>query len=155
MPPSHVIVKHENNVTVIEQRDEKEIDGESCVVTQKLESDLRIARQEWSEVSLKLGEMRKEKTTLSTRLRSKEEEIEQQLEKNNELRQQLRNAERIKRQQLDEVIVLQGELDKERQLRKEGNCTLLFHDLFKSVLFTDHVSISVLCLSYLLQASSR
>lgn len=128
---NHVIVNHENNVTVIEQRDEipvktieqihvKVEEGESSIVVQKFESDLRLARQEWSEVSTKLGEMRKEKATLSTRLRSKEEEIEQQLEKNNDLRQQLRNAERIRRQQLDEIIVLQTELDKERQMRKEG-----------------------------------
>lgn len=71
-------------------------------------------------MSAKLGDMRKEKSTLSTRLRMKEEEIEQQLEKNNELRQQLRSAERIKRQQLDELIQIQVELDKEKQLRKEG-----------------------------------
>lgn len=129
---NHVIVNHENNVTVIEQRDEPVnlnnsgdsnggvFNEQTANLIMKLESDLRLARQEWSEVSARLGELRKEKTSLSTRLRSKEEEIEQQLEKNNDLRQQLRNAERIKRQQLDEIILLQSELDKERQLRKEG-----------------------------------
>lgn len=130
---NHVILSDENNVTVIEQRDDPVKSIEDVVqltcetvsngLIEKLESDLRVARQEWSEMTAKLGEMRKEKSSLSLRLRSKEEEIEQQLEKNNELRQQLRCSERIKRQQLDELIQIQVDLDKEKQLRKEGmNC---------------------------------
>lgn len=126
---NHVIVTHENNVTVIESIEsesssDSKIEGmnheKRNVLLEKLETDLQVARQEWTEVSLKLGEMRKEKSTLSSRLRSKEEEMEQQLEKNNDLRQQLRNAERIKRQQLEEIIVLQTDLDKERQARIDG-----------------------------------
>ena len=138
---NHVIVNHENNITVIETINESVplIAGEAGVVLdssslppssvspgvdsetlKKLEGDLRLARQEWSEVSAKLGEIRKEKSTLSAHLRDKEEEIEQQLEKNNDLRQQLRNAERVKRQQLEEILQLRTELDQEKQLRKEG-----------------------------------
>ena len=129
-PYNHVIVNHDNNVTVIETIDsdsgtmsetKNDINsGDNQLQLEKLESDLLLARQEWSEVSLKLGEMRKEKSSLSFKLRSKEEEIEQQLEKNNDLRQQLRTAERIKRQQLEEIIVLQTDLDKERQTRIDG-----------------------------------
>lgn len=129
---NHVIVNHENNVTVIETVDDQKgkVDSSQNAtspdtssssnqneILSKLESDLRTARQEWSEVTTKLGEMKKEKSFLSSRLRSKEEEIEQQLEKNNDLRQQLRNAERIKRQLLDQIMDLQNELEKERQLK--------------------------------------
>jgi len=64
--------------------------------------------------------MKKEKNSLSQRLRAKEEELEQQLEKNTQLRQQLRNAEKVKRQQIDDIVSLQTELDKERELRLEG-----------------------------------
>lgn len=136
---NHVIVNHENNITVIETINESVplipeagvvLDSSSSVPSvspgidsetfKKLEGDLRLARQEWSEVSAKLGEIRKEKSTLSAHLRDKEEEIEQQLEKNNDLRQQLRNAERVKRQQLEEILELRTELDQEKQLRKEG-----------------------------------
>lgn len=66
--------------------------------------------------------MRKEKSILSVRLRSKEEEIEQQLEKNQELRQSLRGAERVKRQQLDEIITLQADLDREKGSRLDCEC---------------------------------
>jgi chromosome segregation ATPase len=121
---NHVIVNHENNITVIETIDEpvaNEVDGPTPGegAMQKLEVDLQVARSEWSELSAIVGEIRKEKNALSIKLRSKEEEIEQQLEKNNELRQQLRNAERTKRQQLEEIIALQTEIDRERQMRKE------------------------------------
>lgn len=122
---NHVIVNHENNITVIETIDEpaKELDGVTSApgegAMQKLEVDLQVARSEWSELSAIVGEIRKEKNALSIKLRSKEEEIEQQLEKNSELRQQLRNAERTKRQQLEEIIGLQTEIDRERQMRKE------------------------------------
>lgn len=125
---NHVIVNHDNNITVIETIDEpaKEFDARDGVpagpgdeAMQKLEVDLQVARQEWSELSAIVGEIRKEKNALSLKLRSKEEEIEQQLEKNNELRQQLRNAERTKRQQLEDIIALQSEVDREKQIRKE------------------------------------
>lgn len=85
----------------------------------KLETELWVARQEWTELSTKLNELRKEKNSILSRLRAKEEELEQSLEKIAELRQQLRNAERVKRQQLDDMITLQNELDKEKILRKE------------------------------------
>lgn len=163
---NHVIVNHENNVTVIETIDDQKMSestqgtsvisssggGDSTTsstvnttsntsgplqssinqneIVNKLECDLRTARQEWSEVTAKLGEMKKEKSSLSTRLRCKEEEIEQQLEKNNDLRQQLRNAERIKRQLLDQIMDLQNELEKERQLKVDCKYHLL--SLFSS-----------------------
>lgn len=132
---NHVIVNHENNITVIETIDEPAKDFEAMSNTatasptpggvagdpamHKLEVDLQVARQEWSELSAIVGEIRKEKNSLSHKLRSKEEEIEQQIEKNSELRQQLRNAERTKRQQLEEIIGLQTEIDRERHVRKE------------------------------------
>ena len=161
---NHVIVNHENNITVIETINESIplisandssstllqeetgvlLDSSSSVpslsvspqidpeAVKKLEVDLRLARQEWSEVSAKLGEIRKEKSYLSSQLRSKEEEIEQQLEKNNDLRQQLRNAERIKRQQLEEILELRNDLERERQLRKEGKILRSFQRLCTS-----------------------
>lgn len=139
---NHVIVNHDNNVTVIETIDDEKVKSSTGAgggndancnqneTLSKLEGDLRTARQEWSEVTAKLGEMRKEKSSLSTRLRCKEEEIEQQLEKNNDLRQQLRNAERFKRQLLDQIMDLQNELAKERQLKVDGESCLLFFFFF-------------------------
>ncbi|XP_054154350.1 serine/threonine-protein kinase Genghis Khan-like [Oppia nitens] len=85
-----------------------------------LENELKAARQEWSELSTLLTEMKKEKNSLSMRLRAKEEELEQQIEKNTQLRQQLRNVEKIKRQQIDDIVTLQAQLDKERELRIEA-----------------------------------
>jgi len=88
---------------------------------QKLEKELQVARQEWSELSSKMADLRKEKTIISSRLRSKEEDLEQQMEKIADLRQQLRNSEKIKRQQLDDLIVIQDNLDQEKKLRKDCN----------------------------------
>ncbi|CAG2109207.1 unnamed protein product [Medioppia subpectinata] len=85
-----------------------------------LETELKDARQEWSEVSALLADMKKEKNSLSLRLRAKEEELEQQLDKNTQLRQQLRNAEKVKRQQIDDIVALQTQLDKEQELRLEA-----------------------------------
>ena len=68
--------------------------------------------------------MRKEKALISAKLRSKEEEVETQLEKTYELRQELRDAEKLKRQQLETIMSLETELDKERQLRKESQYSL-------------------------------
>lgn len=105
-----------DNLTTIKLQNESSNKEERMQV---LECELRTARQEWSEVTAVLGELRKEKINLSTRLRGKEEELEEQLEKISQLRQQMRNVERVKRQQLDDNIVLQSELEKERQLRKD------------------------------------
>lgn len=85
----------------------------------KLENELWIARHEWSELSVKLNELRKEKNSISATLRVKEEDLERSLEKIIELRQQLRNADKVKRQQLEDMIQIQSELEKERQLRQE------------------------------------
>ena len=85
-----------------------------------LENELLAVRQERGELSSKLIEMRNEKALIASKLRSKEEEIENQLEKTSEIRQQLRDAERLKRQHLESIINLETELDKEKQLRKEN-----------------------------------
>lgn len=84
------------------------------VDVQQLESDLTLARQQWTELSALVGEIRKEKTALSAQLRSKEHELEQQIEKMSELRNSLSNAEKIRRQLADDVARLQMDLDRER-----------------------------------------
>lgn len=85
-----------------------------------LEERLKAAQQEWSEMSHLLSEMKKEKNTLSNKLRIKEEELDEQIEKNSNLRTQLRNYEKIKRQQLEELGNLQSELDAQKIVRKQG-----------------------------------
>jgi len=89
-------------------------------IIMNLENELQLIRQERSELSAKLIEMRNEKSLIASKLRLKEEEIENQLDKTSEIRQQLRDAERLKRQHLEAIINLEGELDKEKQLRKEN-----------------------------------
>ena len=100
-----------------------------------LENELRAARQEWSEVSGLLTEMKKEKNSISMRLRAKEEELEQQIEKNTQLRQQLRNSEKVKRQQLEDIVTLQTQLDKERELRIESKLNTTLAISFMQLLF--------------------
>lgn len=86
----------------------------------ELESQLHKTRCERTDLSTKLGDLRKEKATLSSRLKGKEDEIEQQQETMNDLRQQLRNTEKSRRQQNEQIANLQSELDRERQLRQEN-----------------------------------
>lgn len=81
---------------------------------QQLESDLSLARQQWSELSVLVNEIRKEKIALSSQLRTKESELEEQLEKMSELRKSLANVEKAKRQQGEEITRLGHELDRER-----------------------------------------
>ena len=95
-------------------------DNEGSNKIRNLEKEMLGIRQERSELSSKLIEMRKEKALLSAKLRSKEEEVETQLEKTGELRQELRDTEKLKRQQLEAIMNLESELDRERQLRKES-----------------------------------
>ena len=85
-----------------------------------LEKELTTLRKERNELSSKMIEIRNEKSLIATKLRSKEEEIENQLEKTSEIRQQLNDAERLKRQHLETIISLETELDREKQLRKEN-----------------------------------
>jgi serine/threonine-protein kinase MRCK len=85
-----------------------------------LESQLQTVRHEWADLTAKLGELRKEKASLHSRLKSKEDEVAQQTETMDDLRQQLRNVDKFKRQQIEQVISLQSELDRERQLRKDN-----------------------------------
>lgn len=93
-------------------------------VVEMLEVRLKAAQQEWSEMSHLLTEMKKEKNTLSNKLRVKEEELDEQIEKNSQLRQQLRNFEKTKRQHLEEIANLQSELDTQKILRKQGEFLL-------------------------------
>lgn len=90
-------------------------DDLNLVDVQQLETDLNVARQQWSELSVMVGDIRKEKTALSAQLRSKETEMEEQLEKMSELRKSLANDDKIKRQQIDEISRLSMELDRERR----------------------------------------
>lgn len=89
-------------------------DGLSSVDIQRLESDLSLARQQWSELSALVSEVRKEKTALSSQLRSKESELEEQLEKMSEVRKSLAGSDKIKRQQAEEIARLQLELEREK-----------------------------------------
>lgn len=81
---------------------------------QQLESDLNMARQQWIELSTLVNDVRKEKSSLSSQLRAKETEIEEQLEKMSELRKTLANQEKLKRQLADDSARLSRELDRER-----------------------------------------
>lgn len=97
------------------------------VSIQQLESDLSLARQQWSELSAMVGDIRKEKTALSAQLRSKESEMEEQLEKMSDLRKSLANEDKIKRQQADEIARLTLELDRER--RSHYSCQMELSNL--------------------------
>lgn len=88
-----------------------------------LENRVKSAQQEWSEMSHLLAEMKKEKNALSNKLRLKEGELDEHIEKNSQLRQQLRNYEKIKRQHLEEIANLQAELDTQTILHKQGKMT--------------------------------
>lgn len=81
---------------------------------QQLESDLSLARQQWVELSALVNDVRKEKASLSSQLRAKETEIEEQLEKMSDLRQTVAASEKLKRQQNEELARLGLELDRER-----------------------------------------
>lgn len=89
-------------------------DDLSHVDVRQLESDLTLAREQWTELSLLVSEIRKEKASLSSQLRSKEHEIEKQLEKMSELRKSLAGLEKIKHQQMEEISRLTMDLDRER-----------------------------------------
>lgn len=90
-----------------------------------LESRLKSANQEWSEMSNLLTEMKKEKNTLSNKLRIKEEELDEQIEKNSQLRTQMRSYEKTKRQHLEEIANLQTELNTLKVIRKQGIITFI------------------------------
>lgn len=75
----------------------------NSVDVQQLESDLNLARQQWSELSALVNDVRREKSTLSSQLRAKETELEEQLERVSDLRKSLASIDKIKRQQADEL----------------------------------------------------
>lgn len=83
---------------------------------QQLERDLSLARQQWIELSSLVSDVRKEKFSLSSQLRCKESELEQQLEKMSDMRQSLASFEQTRRQQADKISSLSLELDRERQV---------------------------------------
>lgn len=85
----------------------------------QLESDLSLARGQWEELSILVSEIRKEKVSLSNQLRTKEHEVENQLEKMSELRQSITGIERARRQQTDELARLNQELERERSLSQK------------------------------------
>lgn len=87
---------------------------------QQLEADLSTARQQWSELSELVNDIRKEKTALSARLRAKEGELEANLERLSELRKNLALSDKAKRQQTDDIAKLSMDLDKERHA---NHCT--------------------------------
>lgn len=89
-----------------------------------LENHLKSAKQEWSEMFNLLTEMKKEKNILSDKLRIKEEELDEQIEKNSQLRTQLRNYEKTKRQHIEEIANLQGEVNTVRIVRKQDQNTI-------------------------------
>lgn len=80
----------------------------------QMESDLMTARQQWCELSALVSEVRKEKAAMSIQLRSKETELEENLEKMADLRKSLTNLEQTKRQHADDIGRLNLELDRER-----------------------------------------
>lgn len=86
------------------------------VDVRQLESDLSLAREQWTELSLLVSDIRKEKAALSSQLRSKEHEVEKQLEKMSELRKSMANFEKLKHQQAEEIARLNVELDRERRV---------------------------------------
>ena len=118
---SHAIVTAADNKTVILPSSARSSNVQlsheedfNPVDVRQLESDLSLAREQWTELSLLVSDIRKEKTALSSQLRSKESEIEKQLEKLTELRKSLANNERLKRQQADEINRLTLDLERER-----------------------------------------
>lgn len=88
----------------------------SVVNLHQLELDLKEAQQQWSDLSVIVNEVRKEKQVLSSQLKVKETELESQIEKTTEMRKKLAKAEVTKRQNDNELARLNFELEKERQL---------------------------------------
>lgn len=84
------------------------------VDVQQLVSDLTVARQQWTELSSLVNDFKKEKTNLSSQLRVKETELEEQLERVAELRKSMTGIDIAKRQQTDEIARLSLELERER-----------------------------------------
>jgi len=82
----------------------------------QLESDLNLAREQWTELSILVNDIRKEKSALSSQLRSKENEIESQLEKITEMRNTIACLEKMKRQQSEEVGKISIDLEREKHI---------------------------------------
>ncbi|KAH9416425.1 hypothetical protein DERP_012853 [Dermatophagoides pteronyssinus] len=93
-----------------------------------LENRLKTIQQEYSEMSQLLAEVKKEKNSLSNKLRNKEGELDEHIEKNSQLRQQLRNYEKLKRQHLEEISSLQADLETQKILRKQDQIILKNHE---------------------------
>ncbi|UXI17092.1 general transcription factor IIH subunit 5 [Sarcoptes scabiei] len=98
--------------------------SEAVATISNLEHRLKSAQQEWSEMSHLLAEMKKDKNILSDKLRMKEQELDEHIDKNSQLRQQMRNFEKLKRQHLEEVSNLQAELEAQKIIRKQDQNTI-------------------------------
>lgn len=100
------------------------MDADTKAQISLLESRLKAATQEWSEMSVLLTEIKKEKNTLSDKLRVKEEELDEQIEKNSQLRVQIRSCEKTKRGHLEEIANLQTEVNTMKIGRKQDQSSL-------------------------------
>lgn len=122
--------KIENEIAaIITNNDEnlEKCDNDDRLEQLSLENRLKTIQQEYGEMSQLLAEVKKEKNALSNKLRIKEGELDEHIEKNSQLRQQLRNYEKMKRQNLEEISSLQAELETQKILRKQGMTNVMFY----------------------------
>lgn len=103
------------NKDIYENKKEEIEDDDSAVDIKQLETDLKAAQQQWSQLSVIVNDIRREKIILSDDLKLKEVELENQIEKTSEIRKKLATLEIAKRQLDSETSRLNFELDKERQ----------------------------------------
>lgn len=122
--------KVENEIAAIITNNDENLekgDNDDRLEQLSLENRLKTIQQEYGEMSQLLAEVKKEKNALSNKLRIKEGELDEHIEKNSQLRQQLRNYEKMKRQNLEEISSLQAELETQKILRKQGMTNVMFY----------------------------
>lgn len=122
--------KIENEIAAIITNNDENLekgDNDDRLEQLSLENRLKTIQQEYGEMSQLLAEVKKEKNALSNKLRIKEGELDEHIEKNSQLRQQLRNYEKMKRQNLEEISSLQAELETQKILRKQGMTNVMFY----------------------------
>lgn len=123
--------KVENEIAAIITNNDENLekgDNDDRLEQLSLENRLKTIQQEYGEMSQLLAEVKKEKNALSNKLRIKEGELDEHIEKNSQLRQQLRNYEKMKRQNLEEISSLQAELETQKILRKQDQIILKNHE---------------------------
>ncbi|KAH9516850.1 Acyl-coenzyme A thioesterase 13 [Dermatophagoides farinae] len=123
--------KIENEIAAIITNNDENLekgDNDDRLEQLSLENRLKTIQQEYGEMSQLLAEVKKEKNALSNKLRIKEGELDEHIEKNSQLRQQLRNYEKMKRQNLEEISSLQAELETQKILRKQDQIILKNHE---------------------------